>query len=105
MSTRACYRFIDPDTSDPEVVTIYKHSDGYPDGAVCRITRALEHAWPLGACTAREITERDVDLGVDRNDDAMRRLLALHVREKSLLLVGLKKALEKCHNAGRAIRA
>ena len=35
MSTRACYRFIDPDTTDPEVVTVYKHSDGYPDGAVC----------------------------------------------------------------------
>ena len=43
MSTRACYRFIDPDTNDPAVVTVYKHSDGYPDGAVCWITKALEH--------------------------------------------------------------
>jgi hypothetical protein len=47
MSTRACYRFIDPDPTDPEVVTVYKHSDGHPDGAVCWITKALEHAWPL----------------------------------------------------------
>ena len=47
MSSRACYRFIDPDPTDPEVVTVYKHSDGYPDGAVCWITKALEHAWRL----------------------------------------------------------
>jgi hypothetical protein len=26
MSTRACYRFIDPDLSDPDVVTVYKRS-------------------------------------------------------------------------------
>jgi hypothetical protein len=44
MSTRACYRFIDPDLS--EIVTIYKHSDGYPDGAVCWIAKALAIAWP-----------------------------------------------------------
>ena len=54
MSTRACYRFIDPDTTDPEVVTVYKHSDGYPDGAVCWITKALEHAWPLPRFEADE---------------------------------------------------
>ena len=45
MSTRACCSFIDPDPTDPEVVTVYKHSDGYPEGAVCWITKALEHAW------------------------------------------------------------
>ena len=28
-------------------MTVYKHSDGYPEGAVCWITKALEHAWPL----------------------------------------------------------
>jgi hypothetical protein len=43
MSTRACYRFIDPETA--EVVTVYKHADGYPEGAVCWITRALDFAW------------------------------------------------------------
>ncbi len=54
MSTRACCRFIDPDLTDPEVVTVYKHSDGYPDGAVCWITKALEHAWPLPRFEADE---------------------------------------------------
>ena len=54
MSTRACYRFIDPALTDPEVVTVYKHSDGYPDGAVCWITKALEHAWPLPRFEADE---------------------------------------------------
>jgi hypothetical protein len=32
----------------------YKHSDGYPDGAVCWITKALEHAWPLPRFAADE---------------------------------------------------
>jgi hypothetical protein len=35
-------------------VTIYKHSDGYPEGAVCWITRALEFAWPLPRFEADE---------------------------------------------------
>jgi hypothetical protein len=52
MSTRACYRFIDP--SDTGVVTIYKHGDGYPEGAVCWITKALEFAWPLPRFEADE---------------------------------------------------
>jgi hypothetical protein len=54
MSTRACYRFIDPDPANPEVVTVYKHSDGYPEGAVCWITRALDHAWRLPRFEADE---------------------------------------------------
>ena len=53
-STRACYRFIDPDVTEPEVVTVYRHSDGYPDEAVCWITKALEHAWPLPCFEADE---------------------------------------------------
>jgi hypothetical protein len=52
MSTRACYRFIDPETA--EVVTVYKHSDGYPEGAVCWITRALDFAWTLPRFEADE---------------------------------------------------
>ena len=36
-----------PPRAAPEVVTVYEHSDGYPDGAVCWITKALEYAWPL----------------------------------------------------------
>jgi len=38
----------------PEVVTVHKHSDGCPDGAVCWITKALEHAWPLPRFEADE---------------------------------------------------
>ena len=38
----------------PEVVTVYEHSDGYPDGAVCWITKTLEHAWPLPRFEADE---------------------------------------------------
>jgi hypothetical protein len=52
MSTRACYRFIDPDTS--EVATVYKHHDGYPEGAVCWITKALDYAWRLPRFEADE---------------------------------------------------
>jgi len=52
MSTRACYRFIDPETA--EVVTVYKHSDGYPEGAVCWITKAVDFAWPLPRFEADE---------------------------------------------------
>jgi hypothetical protein len=54
MSTRACYRFIDRPGDHAEVVTIYKHSDGYPEGAVCWITKALEFAWPLPRFEADE---------------------------------------------------
>src|SRR5260370_41504845 len=53
MSTRACYRFIDPDSTDPEVVTVYKHSDGYPEGAVCWITKALELRQLIAALESR----------------------------------------------------
>ena len=35
-------------------MTVYKHSDGYPYGAVCWITKALEHAWPLPRFEADE---------------------------------------------------
>ena len=49
MSTRACYRFISPEGPDSwaGVVTVYKHSDGYPEGAARWIEAALEYAWPL----------------------------------------------------------
>jgi hypothetical protein len=66
MSTRACYRFIDPDPTNPEVVTLYKHSDGYPDGAVCWITKALEHARPLPRFEADEFSQRCIPLSVPR---------------------------------------
>jgi len=43
MSTRACYRFSDSEQS----FVVYKHYDGYPEGAVCWITKAVPFAWPL----------------------------------------------------------
>lgn len=54
MSTRTCYRFIDRPSDGAEVVTVYKHSDGYPEGAVCWITKALDFAWPLPRFEADE---------------------------------------------------
>jgi hypothetical protein len=54
MSTRACYRFIDRPGDGAEIVTVYKHSDGYPEGAVCWITRAIDFAWPLPRFEADE---------------------------------------------------
>ena len=49
MSTRACYRFFPNNGPNdwPGVVTVYKHSDGYPSGAAKAIEAALPHAWPL----------------------------------------------------------
>jgi hypothetical protein len=50
MSTRACYRFIDENGT----WTVYKHHDGYPEGAVDFITAALDYAWPLPRFEADE---------------------------------------------------
>ncbi len=49
MSTRACYRFfpLNGPNDWPGVVTVYKHSDGYPSGAAKAIAAALPCAWPL----------------------------------------------------------
>jgi hypothetical protein len=49
MSTRACYRFfpLNGPNDWPGVVTVFKHSDGYPTGAAQAIEAALPHAWPL----------------------------------------------------------
>lgn len=52
MSTRACYRFTDPNSK--EIFTIYKHHDGYPSGAAEAIANALPHAWPLPRFEADE---------------------------------------------------
>ena len=54
MSTRACYRFIGRPGDHAEVVTVYKRSDGYPEGAVCWISKALDFAWPLPRFEADE---------------------------------------------------
>lgn len=43
MSTRATYEFKD----DHNSFTIYKHCDGYPEGGLQWIARAIPHAWDL----------------------------------------------------------
>lgn len=43
MSTRACYTFKDK----WETFHVYRHSDGYPKGAVQWITAAIPYAWEL----------------------------------------------------------
>jgi hypothetical protein len=56
VSTRACYRFIPQNGPNdwPGVVTVYKHSDGYPRGAAEAIERAIPHAWKLPRFEADE---------------------------------------------------
>lgn len=57
MSTRACYRFIEPDLKSAiagGIVTVYKHHDGYPIGALKAIKNALALAWPLPRFEADE---------------------------------------------------
>ena len=43
MSTRAMYTFKDAHYT----VHVYKHSDGYPEGAISWIANARNYAWPL----------------------------------------------------------
>lgn len=50
MSTRATYEFKDQHDS----FTIYKHCDGYPEGGLQWIAKALPHAWPLPRFEADE---------------------------------------------------
>lgn len=49
MSTRAIYTFREPRPFDgcPDSYHVYKHHDGYPEGAVTFIRAALDHAWIL----------------------------------------------------------
>ena len=50
MSTRACYIFKD----QYDAVCVYKHHDGYPEGAKEHIAKALEFAFPLPRFEADE---------------------------------------------------
>jgi len=52
MSTRALYTFIDPETK--ETFHVYKHHDGYPEGAKRWIKAALAYAWTLPRFEADE---------------------------------------------------
>jgi hypothetical protein len=79
MSTRACYRFVDPASS--EVVTIYKHHDGYPEGAVCWITKALDYAWRLARFEADEFAAAFVAANKDSAQNKRREYLDRAERE------------------------
>lgn len=50
MGTRAIYKFIDND----QTITLYKHWDNYPSGAIGFIEKALEYAWELPRFEADE---------------------------------------------------
>jgi len=50
MPTRALFTFRDANSS----FKVYKHHDGYPEGAVLAINKALPHAWPLPRFEADE---------------------------------------------------
>ena len=43
MSTRACYVFKD----ETDTFTVYKHFDGYPEGAASFFVKAIPYAWAL----------------------------------------------------------
>ena len=45
MSTRAMYQF--QDSPNEPTFTVYKHFDGYPEGAAGFFAGTLGHAWPL----------------------------------------------------------
>jgi hypothetical protein len=50
MSTRATYEFGDLHNYH----TVYKHHDGYPEGALQHINAAVSYAWPLPRFEASE---------------------------------------------------
>jgi len=50
MSTQALFTFRDANSS----FNVYKHHDGYPEGAVLAINNALSYAWPLPRFEADE---------------------------------------------------
>lgn len=55
MSTRAIYIFADNfDNSDTEVYAVYKHHDGYPDGARGFIVETMKYAWEMPRFEADE---------------------------------------------------
>jgi hypothetical protein len=52
MSTRAIYSFVDPENH--EIFHVYKHFDGYPEGAKLALEAALAKAWDLPRFEADE---------------------------------------------------
>jgi hypothetical protein len=74
MSTRACYRFIPENGPNdfPGVVTVYKHHDGYPEGAAKAIEATLPHAFPLPRFEADEFAAAFVRANKKNADDYAR---------------------------------
>jgi len=55
MSTRATYTFVETGGVDQKYYHVYKHHDGYPEGAAKWIAAALDYAWPLPRYEADEL--------------------------------------------------
>lgn len=54
MSTRAVYGFVENKDQGGKTHWIYKHHDGYPEGAASHIVKALPFAWTLPRFEADE---------------------------------------------------
>lgn len=65
MSTRAVYTFKDSDNT----FHIYKHSDGYPEGAATFIKKSVALAWPLPRFEASEFSAAFVAANKERGGD------------------------------------
>lgn len=65
MSTRAVYTFIDSDDS----FHVYKHCDGYPQGALVFIGAALDRSWGPGRFEAGEAAAAFVAANKTREGD------------------------------------
>jgi hypothetical protein len=55
MSTRATYTFVETGGADKAYYHVYKHHDGYPEGAEKALKAALDYAWPLPRYEADEL--------------------------------------------------
>lgn len=65
MSTRAVYTFKDSDNT----FHVYKHCDGYPEGAAIFIKKAVALAWPLPRFEASEFSAAFVAANKERGGD------------------------------------
>jgi hypothetical protein len=54
MSTRAVYTFKDSNFGELRQHHVYKHHDGYPEGAISFIKEAIKLAWPFPRFEASE---------------------------------------------------
>jgi hypothetical protein len=59
----------------------------------------------LGTCPSRQIAKSDINLRIDRRDDAVRILIALNVSEKRRVFPGFKEILKQRGDTGGATGA